>query len=86
MSEAPADVVLQCTALDKRFKDSVLDVHVLRGVDLQVHAGETLAIVGASGSGKSIAVAPARRPGRADRRQRRADGPRLLDDECGRAG
>ena len=53
MSEAPADVVLQCTALDKRFKDSVLDVHVLRGVDLQVHAGETLAIVGASGSGKS---------------------------------
>ena len=30
-----------------------IDVHVLRGVDLEVHAGETLAIVGASGSGKS---------------------------------
>jgi lipoprotein-releasing system ATP-binding protein len=48
-----SEVVLRCTALDKRFHDSALDVHVLRGVDLQVHAGETLAVVGASGSGKS---------------------------------
>jgi len=47
------DVVLQCSALDKRFHDSSLDVHVLRGVNLHVHAGETLAVVGASGSGKS---------------------------------
>ena len=53
MSEPGAGVVLRCTALDKRFQDSALDVHVLRGVDLAVHAGETLAIVGASGSGKS---------------------------------
>jgi lipoprotein-releasing system ATP-binding protein len=51
--EAQAAVVLQCSALDKRFHDSSLDVHVLRGVNLQVHAGETLAVVGASGSGKS---------------------------------
>ena len=30
---------------------------VLQGVDLQVHAGETLAVVGASGSGKSTILA-----------------------------
>ena len=47
------EVVLQCAGLDKRFQDSDLDVHVLRGVNLHVHAGETLAVVGASGSGKS---------------------------------
>ena len=46
-------VVLQARALSKRFTEGRLDVQVLRGVDLTVHAGETLAIVGASGSGKS---------------------------------
>jgi lipoprotein-releasing system ATP-binding protein len=54
MSEAP---VVLCQGLEKRFREGsgrdALDVQVLRGVDLQVRAGETLAIVGASGSGKS---------------------------------
>ncbi|NRF68891.1 lipoprotein-releasing ABC transporter ATP-binding protein LolD [Aquincola sp. S2] len=52
MSEA-AEVVLSCQGLTKRFSEGGLDVPVLQGIDLQVHAGETLAIVGASGSGKS---------------------------------
>ena len=46
-------LVLDARALSKRFEDGHLNVQVLQDVDLQVHAGETLAIVGASGSGKS---------------------------------
>jgi lipoprotein-releasing system ATP-binding protein len=53
MSEA----VLEGIDLHRRFREGsgaqALDVTVLSGVDLQVHRGETLAVVGASGSGKS---------------------------------
>jgi lipoprotein-releasing system ATP-binding protein len=48
-----SDLVLDARGITKRFREGGLDVPVLQGVDLQVHAGETVAIVGASGSGKS---------------------------------
>jgi lipoprotein-releasing system ATP-binding protein len=53
MTDFSSKVVLQAEGLQKRYTEGRLDVTVLRGVDLQVHAGEILAVVGASGSGKS---------------------------------
>lgn len=46
-------VVLSATNLGKTFDDGKLKVEVLHAVDLQVHAGEMIAIIGSSGSGKS---------------------------------
>jgi len=46
-------VVLACHGLGKTYVQGKLNVPVLKGVELEVRAGEVVAIVGASGSGKS---------------------------------
>ena len=51
-SMAPA-VVLSCSGLAKTFGLGDVAVPVLKGVDFEVRAGDSVAIVGASGSGKS---------------------------------
>jgi oligopeptide transport system ATP-binding protein len=48
-----SDIILDIQNLDVRFASADGDVHAVKGVNLKVAKGETLAIVGESGSGKS---------------------------------
>ncbi len=47
------DIVLSCKGLHKTFHEGDLKVPVLKGIDFAAAEGESVAIVGASGSGKS---------------------------------
>ena len=47
------DVVLEARGVEKSYRDDATAVPVLRGVNLAVRRGETVAILGTSGSGKS---------------------------------
>lgn len=45
--------ILTAEGLHKTYRKHAINVHVLRGLDLEVQAGEFLSVVGASGCGKS---------------------------------
>ena len=52
-SVGPEGPYIECRDMFKIFKRAELEVVALRGVDMEVAAGELVGIVGASGSGKS---------------------------------
>jgi putative ABC transport system ATP-binding protein len=53
MSKKTDRVVVEARQLTKVYRMGEIEVHALRGANLQVQAGEVLAIMGPSGSGKS---------------------------------
>jgi lipoprotein-releasing system ATP-binding protein len=48
-----AAVVLQARGVERRFQEGSTTLEVLRGLNLEVRAGERLGVIGASGSGKT---------------------------------
>ena len=50
---ADGEVVLSARELTKVYQMGEVEVHALRGVDIDLHSGEFLVLLGASGSGKS---------------------------------
>lgn len=51
------EIVLRARQIVKTFHDGELDTQVLKGIDLEIAAGDFLALMGPSGSGKSTLMA-----------------------------
>lgn len=53
MTEKTSQVMLECRELTRTYHEGPQDVTVLDGLELEVRAGERVAVVGSSGSGKT---------------------------------
>jgi putative ABC transport system ATP-binding protein len=51
-----ADALIALDHVSKTYQMGDVEIHALRGVSLQIHPGEFIAIMGASGSGKSTTM------------------------------
>src|SRR3984893_9984188 len=69
--------LLAASDLRKTYRKHAIEVPVLLGVDLEVHAGEFLSVVGASGSGKSTMLHLLGTLDRPDKGQIRLAGERI---------
>ncbi|MEP2924923.1 MAG: ABC transporter ATP-binding protein, partial [Bauldia litoralis] len=79
--------VILCKDLHIRLGSGASEVHVLKGIDLEVEAGESLSLVGPSGSGKStllMAMAGLERPDSGQVAIEGTDITRLGEDDLAR--
>ncbi len=53
LNQSDPDRLLGARGLYKGFNDSGTRIEILKGIDLDLHSGDTIAVVGASGIGKS---------------------------------
>jgi putative ABC transport system ATP-binding protein len=51
-----SEIVFQTIGLTKIYQMGQVQVHALRGIDLELYAGELIVLLGAFGSGKSTLV------------------------------